>query len=690
MPNVLNEFTGDGVTKTFTFAMTGGYLNRDYVFFFTRPNDDLLNYTPYADANVTWVGDFTVELSAPVPIGTTFVIIRSTPLSPLVDFQNTSRITEKNLDTATQQSIHIAAESSDLVGRLEAVVKSAKADAEDALTGAEEASANATLAAQAAMGASAAAGLAQVAAENANTAAQDALQSAQASEALALQAGNDASAATSLAQSAVTASATANQTAGAAVATANQASGTAATASSVASEALSKASAAEAAAGTAVSTANSAASTAGAAASDAAQAIATANEAKDLIDEAVAGGVSSFNGRAGPVLPLAGDYDKAMVGLGAVDNTSDMDKPISTAVANALSGKASTAYVNTQLAAKADKTYVDTELNKKANADSVNTQLAAKANTTYVDGQLSNKADKTYVDTELGNKANTSYVSNVVASSSVDDRKRAYHTGEQPMSSVTGLVDAIATIPTNLPKVMNCLLARSGTNQVALYRAGGGDMITIKGKVYQLPLSTNSVTVLQSAPHVYARVIGSVVSIYVDTSDPVFNSTYGQWVNPTNLEPYVGAAISGTMESKSYLVRSMFNEPPVSGEMMHFSGDIPWDGTPAVVASEYVVLLPGDVLDVVSTTSVGHNASGTRDCNHNIIWNNIVRSQFVAIPGNVGVCIPTTVVLSVPWQQTTRGEQLQTMLRRGSGGGNMWRPGAGTIDKTTFTIKRNY
>lgn len=78
MPNVLNEFAGDGVTKTFTFAMTGGYLNRDYVFFFTRPNDDLLNYTPYDDANVTWVGDFTVELDAPVPIGTTFVIVRST------------------------------------------------------------------------------------------------------------------------------------------------------------------------------------------------------------------------------------------------------------------------------------------------------------------------------------------------------------------------------------------------------------------------------------------------------------------------------------------------------------------------------------------------------------------------------------------------------------------------------------
>ncbi len=56
-----------------------------------------------------------------------------------------------------------------------------------------------------------------------------------------------------------------------------------------------------------------------------------ANEAKDLIDEAVAGAVSSFNGRTGPVMPAVGDYDKAMVGLGSVDNTADIDKPISTA-----------------------------------------------------------------------------------------------------------------------------------------------------------------------------------------------------------------------------------------------------------------------------------------------------------------------------------------------------------------------
>jgi hypothetical protein len=55
--------------------------------------------------------------------------------------------------------------------------------------------------------------------------------------------------------------------------------------------------------------------------------------------QAAGGGVVSFNGRAGSVVPKAGDYDKEMVGLGNVDNTSDLAKPISTATQTALNAK---------------------------------------------------------------------------------------------------------------------------------------------------------------------------------------------------------------------------------------------------------------------------------------------------------------------------------------------------------------
>ena len=55
--------------------------------------------------------------------------------------------------------------------------------------------------------------------------------------------------------------------------------------------------------------------------------------------QAAGGGVVSFNGRAGSVVPQAGDYDKDMVGLGSVDNTSDADKPVSTKQQEALDDK---------------------------------------------------------------------------------------------------------------------------------------------------------------------------------------------------------------------------------------------------------------------------------------------------------------------------------------------------------------
>lgn len=51
------------------------------------------------------------------------------------------------------------------------------------------------------------------------------------------------------------------------------------------------------------------------------------------------GAVTSVFGRTGAVIAQGGDYTKAQVGLGNVDNTSDASKPISTATQSALDGK---------------------------------------------------------------------------------------------------------------------------------------------------------------------------------------------------------------------------------------------------------------------------------------------------------------------------------------------------------------
>jgi hypothetical protein len=69
---------------------------------------------------------------------------------------------------------------------------------------------------------------------------------------------------------------------------------------------------------------------------------------------------------------------KAMVGLGNVDNTADIDKPVSTATQTALDLKANATDVTTALALKANASDVNTALALKANAADVTTALDLK------------------------------------------------------------------------------------------------------------------------------------------------------------------------------------------------------------------------------------------------------------------------------------------------------------------------
>jgi hypothetical protein len=69
---------------------------------------------------------------------------------------------------------------------------------------------------------------------------------------------------------------------------------------------------------------------------------------------------------------------KAMVGLGNVDNTADLDKPVSTATQTALDLKANATDVTTALALKANAADVTTALALKANTADVNTALDLK------------------------------------------------------------------------------------------------------------------------------------------------------------------------------------------------------------------------------------------------------------------------------------------------------------------------
>jgi len=90
---------------------------------------------------------------------------------------------------------------------------------------------------------------------------------------------------------------------------------------------------------------------------------------------------------------------KAMVGLGNVDNTSDIDKPISTATQTALDVKANTTDVNTVLSLKSNTADVNTALILKE--DKLNKSIDVTADAASDTKYPSVKSIKTYVDAQV-------------------------------------------------------------------------------------------------------------------------------------------------------------------------------------------------------------------------------------------------------------------------------------------------
>jgi hypothetical protein len=109
-----------------------------------------------------------------------------------------------------------------------------------------------------------------------------------------------------------------------------------------------------------------------------------------------------------------GGIDKSMVGLSNIDNTSDANKPISSATQTALNLKANTADVTNELALKANASDVSTSLASKANSSDVTSALNLKANSADVTSELSLKANASDVSSSLAAKANTADVTSAL------------------------------------------------------------------------------------------------------------------------------------------------------------------------------------------------------------------------------------------------------------------------------------
>jgi hypothetical protein len=107
------------------------------------------------------------------------------------------------------------------------------------------------------------------------------------------------------------------------------------------------------------------------------------------------------------------EVTKTQVGLGNADNTSDANKPVSTAQATAIALKADTTYVDSQDALKADQatTYTKTEVDTKDTA----VADTAQSNLTTHTSDTSNPHSVTKTQVGLGNADNTSDASKPVS-----------------------------------------------------------------------------------------------------------------------------------------------------------------------------------------------------------------------------------------------------------------------------------
>jgi hypothetical protein len=104
---------GDGVNTQFEFSFSGGYMDKTHVKAYIEDAETLAR----VDLEILpsmFVGDFTIDVGVPIPVGKNIVIYRDTPKGgPLVDFTTGSRLTEANLDKVAQQAVFIGAETAD-------------------------------------------------------------------------------------------------------------------------------------------------------------------------------------------------------------------------------------------------------------------------------------------------------------------------------------------------------------------------------------------------------------------------------------------------------------------------------------------------------------------------------------------------------------------------------------------------
>jgi hypothetical protein len=216
--------------------------------------------------------------------------------------------------------------------------------------------------------------------------------------------------------------------------------------------------------------------------------------------------VQAVNGYTGNV-----NLTKTDLGLGDVNNTSDINKPVSTATQAALDTKANLSDVNTSLATKISTIDVNAALALKANITDVNTALDTKISTTDANAALALKANSTDVNAALATKISSTDANAALA---LKANSSDVNTALATKANTTDVNTALATKISNADATAALALKLDANKVGAL---SGVASLDASGKVPtdQIPaISFSSVKVLASEAEMLAlssAVVGSVV-----------------------------------------------------------------------------------------------------------------------------------------------------------------------------------
>jgi hypothetical protein len=352
---------------------------------------------------------------------------------------------------------------------------------------------------------------------------------------------------------------------------------------------------------------------------------------------------------------------KEMVGLTNVDNTSDLDKPISTATQTALDLKANTADVTAALNLKANTADVNTALALKANTADVTTALNLKANTSDVTTGLATKVDKITGKELSTNDYTTAEKTKLAAITGTN-------TGDQDLSAFA--TNTALALKANTADVTTALNLKANVTDVTNSLATKVDKVTGK------ELSTNDYTTAEKTK--LAAITGTNTGDQ-DLSALATNTALGLKANTTDVTTALNLKANTTDVNNSLALKanvSSLSTVATSGSYNDLSNK-------PTIPSAYT--LPTASASVLGGVKVGSNLSvdGNGVLSANINAGNISGTVTVA-NGGTGATSLTGLVKGNGTNALTAavaGTDYQAPLTLATTG-----TGAATFSGTTLTI----